>query len=276
MIALRRFSGALALAALLAASPAFAQTGGKVVAKVDGQDVTEAEVSAAAAEIGAPSPADPQVVDYVIDTRLVAREADKEKIGDDPEIQRKVKQARDKLIMEALLTRVGKAAVTEEAVRKAYDEAAKAQPPKPEVKARHILVPTEDEAKKVIERLKKGEDFATLAKEVSKDPGSPGGELGWFSAERMVPEFSKAAFALEKDKLSEPVKSQFGWHVIQLQDKRTQPFPAFDQVKPQVEKYVEQKAQADYILKLRSAAKIEKIAPVAPPAPPAAPAAPKP
>ena len=119
----------------------------------------------------------------------------------------------------------------------------------------------------IIERLlqeadnlrRAGEDFAKLAGELSKDPGSKDGDLGWFTAERMVPEFSKAAFALEKGALSEPVKTQFGWHVIQVMDKRQKTFPAYDTVKDQIEKYVVQKAQADYIMKLRAAAKIEKM-----------------
>lgn len=260
MMSLRRLTGACALAALAVAFavPASART----VAKVDGIEISDAEVAAAADELGpmaAQAGADQQVVDYVIDTKLVSKAARDAKFDQNPEVQRKIALQTDRLMMEALLTKVGKDAVSEEAMKKVYDDAAKAQKPVEEVRARHILVPTEDEAKSVIERLRKGEDFAKVAAEVSKDPGSKDGDLGWFTAERMVPEFSKTAFALDKGKLSEPVKTQFGWHVIEVQDKRVKAFPAYETVKDQIEKYVVQKAQADYIMKLRAAAKIEKM-----------------
>jgi peptidyl-prolyl cis-trans isomerase C len=259
MMSLRRLSGACALAALVAAFavPAAAKT----VAKVDGVEISDGDVAAAADELGpmaAQAGSEQQIVDYVIDTKLVSKAARDAKLDQDADVKRKIALQTDRLMMEALLTKVGKDAVTEEAMKKVYDDAAKANKPADEVKARHILVPTEEEAKKVVERLKKGEDFAKLAAEVSKDPGSKDGDLGWFTAERMVPEFSKAAFGLEKGKTSEPIKTQFGWHVIEVQDKRQRSFPAYDTVKDQIEKYVMQKAQADYIMKLRAAAKIEK------------------
>src|SRR4029077_20899689 len=129
-----------------------------------------------------------------------------------------------------------------------------------EVHARHILVPTEDEAKAILAQLKGGTDFATLAKEKSKDPGSAeGGDLGYFGKEQMVPEFAEVAFKLEKGQVSDPVKTQFGWHIIKVEDKRTKPVPEFDKVKEQVETYVVRKAQADYIHKLQESAKIERL-----------------
>src|SRR5436305_12581323 len=129
-----------------------------------------------------------------------------------------------------------------------------------EVHARHILVETEDQAKKVAEDLKKGADFAELAKKESKDPGaSDGGDLGFFTKDQMVPEFSTVAFALEPGKISDPVKSQFGWHIIKVEEKRARKAPDFEQVKPQIETYVTRKAQADYVAKLRQAAKVERL-----------------
>ena len=129
-----------------------------------------------------------------------------------------------------------------------------------EVRARHILVETEDEAKAVEEELKKGADFAELAKKKSKDPGaSDGGDLGFFTKDQMVPEFSAVAFALEPGKISDPVKSQFGWHVIKVEEKRNRKPPDFEQVKAQIETYVTRKAQADYVAKLREAAKVERM-----------------
>ena len=159
--------------------------------------------------------------------------------------------------MEQLLGSVGKAATTEEAERKAYDDAAKAEPPQQEIHARHILLPTEDEAKKALARVKGGEDFAKVATELSKDPSGNGGDLGWFTKDRMVPEFSDAAFKLKEGEISEPVKTQFGWHIIKIEGSRTKSFPPFEQVKDQAARYVSQKAEQDAILQLHNAAKIE-------------------
>jgi parvulin-like peptidyl-prolyl isomerase len=149
-----------------------------------------------------------------------------------------------------------------------------------EVHARHVLVKTEDEAKAVLADIKKGTDFAEVAKAKSTEPGAAqsGGDLGYFTKEQMVPEFAEAAFKLDKGKVSEPVKTQFGWHIIKVEDKRKKPVPTFDQVKDQLETFVARKSQSDLVAKLRTTAKIEKTAAAAPAAPaaPATPAAPAP
>ena len=184
--------------------------------------------------------------------------------------------------MELKLGEVAKAALTDEALKKTYDEAAKAQKPETEIHARHILVATDADAQAVIKRIKGGEDFAKVAKEVSKDTGSDGGDLGWFTKDKMVPEFAEAAFKLEPGTLSEPVKSPFGWHVIEVEGKREKTFPSFDEVKEQVSRYVVQKAQSELVTDLRKTAKIDRAEPAvdpnapgaAPDAPEAAPAAP--
>ena len=125
--------------------------------------------------------------------------------------------------------------------------------------ARHILLPTEEEAKKAYARVKAGKDFAKVATELSKDPAGDGGDLGWFTKDRMVPEFAEAAFKLEPGQISEPVKSQFGWHVIKVEEKRNRKPPEFAQVKTQIETFVTRKAQADYVAKLRDGAKVERF-----------------
>jgi peptidyl-prolyl cis-trans isomerase C len=162
--------------------------------------------------------------------------------------------------MDNLLAAEGKAATTDEAMKKVYDEAAKQIEGEQEVHARHILVETEDEAKAIEAELKKGADFAELAKKKSKDPGAAdGGDLGFFTKDQMVPEFSAVAFALEPGKISDPVKSQFGWHVIKVEEKRNRKAPDFEQVKAQIETYVTRKAQAEYVAKLREGAKVERM-----------------
>ena len=165
---------------------------------------------------------------------------------------------------------------TDDAMKKVYEEASKQITGEVEVRARHILVETEDEAKAVVEELKKGADFAELAKKKSKDPGaSDGGDLGFFTKEQMVPEFSAVAFAIEPGKISDPVKSQFGWHVIKVEEKRSRKAPEFEQVRGQIETYVTRKAQADYVAKLRETAKVERMdKPAEPAAKPAEPAKP--
>ena len=137
-----------------------------------------------------------------------------------------------------------------------------------EVHARHILVATEDEAKAVLAQLKGGADFATLAKEKSKDPGgAEGGDLGYFTKDQMVPEFAEVAFKLDKGQISDPVKTQFGWHIIKVEDKRIKPRPTFEQVKPQIENYVAHRAQAQLVENLRKNATIERLDKQAAPAP---------
>src|ERR1700739_4534671 len=136
-----------------------------------------------------------------------------------------------------------------------------------EVRARHILVEGKDEAKAIIDQLKGGADFAKLAKEKSKDPGAAeGGDLGYFTKDQMVPEFSDVAFKMYPGQLSNPVKTQFGWHIIKVEDKRMRPVPEFDTIKEQIDAYLVRRAQSEYVGKLRQTAKIERLeAPVAPP-----------
>ncbi len=238
-----------------------------VVARVGGVTITEDDVKVALDELG---PTLPQrldaaekrtyAIDYLIDLKIVAAQGAKEKLDDTADFKRRLDQTRDRLLMEALLTREGDKGVSDEAMKKFYDDTVKTLKGAQEVKARHILLEDEGEAKKALDRLKKGEDFAKLAGELSKDPGSgkEGGDLGWFEKERMVPEFADAAFKLEKGQMSELVKSQFGFHIIKVDDKREKAPPAFDAVKDQLKRYMTQKAQQDYVLKLREGVKVEK------------------
>jgi peptidyl-prolyl cis-trans isomerase C len=261
-----RFFGALALAAVLFAPMGAARAEDPVVARVNGVDIHVSDLALAEEEVGAnmPQMGSDQKRDYLItylaDIVILAQAAQQQKIADRPDVQRHIEFERNKALMEALLQDAGDAAVNDDAMHKVYDEAVKQMPPEQEVHARHILVPTEDEAKAIEAQLKAGADFATLAKEKSKDPGAAeGGDLGYFTKDQMVPEFSEVAFKLDKGQISDPVKTQFGWHIIKVEDKRTKPTPTFDEVKGQLASYVAHRAQADLVQKLRGGAKIERL-----------------
>ncbi len=277
-------AGALAIA-LFASLPLRAEDSDPVLAKVNGSEIHQSDVNLAEEELGPslaqmdPSTKKENVLAFLIDMKLVAKAAEDKKIEDRPDFKARLAFARNRLLMDNLLASEGKAAATDDAMKKVYDEASKQIEGEQEVHARHILVETEDEAKAIEAELKKGADFATLAKAKSKDPGgaSDGGDLGFFTKDQMVPEFSAVAFSLEPGKISDPVKTQFGWHIIKVEEKRNRKAPDFAQVKPQIENYVTRKAQAEYVAKLREGAKIERMDQASnTPAPPAAPNAAKP
>lgn len=239
----------------------------KVLARVNGKPITERDLTLAAEELNdrLPAMADAQrrdyLVGYLIDIRLGADAAEAAKMADSPSFAQRLAYARDKVLVDEYLAKVAEDAATEEAGRKLYEETVKNLPPEEEVRARHILVPDEATAKSLAARLKKGEDFVMLAGEYSKDPGSAkeGGDLGYFTRDRMVPEFAEVAFKLEPGKVSDPVKSQFGWHIIKVEDKRNKPMPTYDEVKDQIKTFLIQKAQQEAVLALREKAKIERL-----------------
>ncbi|MCR6733925.1 MAG: peptidylprolyl isomerase [Afipia sp.] len=246
--------------------PVYAQDANAVIAKVNGAEIRQSDLAVAEEELGPslqqmdPASRRENLIAFLIDMKIVAKAAEAKKVGDAADFKQKLAFARDRLLMDSLLATEGKAAVTDAAMKKVYEDATKQVSGEKEVHARHILVPTEEEAKAIKAELDKGADFAKLAKEKSKDPGAAdGGDLGFFTKEQMVPEFSAVAFALEPGKISDPVKSQFGWHVIKVEEARDRKPPAFDQVKGQIESFVVRKAQADYVTKLRTEAKVERL-----------------
>jgi len=247
----------------------------EVLATVNGVNITDDDLRIAAEDLGdnIPRQLDAKarrqyLLDYLIDGTLVAQQGLKDKLDQGPDFAKQLAYYREKILMEAVLTKIAQEAVTPENLKKTYDEAAKAQKPEEEIHARHILVATEAEAEAVEKRLKAGEDFGKIAKELSKDTGSDGGDLGWFTREKMVPEFADAAFKLKVNEISAPVKSEFGWHVIQVLGTRQTQFPPFDQIKNQVASYVIQKAQTEFVEGLRKDAKIVRNEPAPiPPAP---------
>ncbi len=240
--------------------------GDTVVARVNGVDIKQSDLVLAEEDAGpemqaaSPDARREQLISYLADIIMVTQAADKKNIADNPDFKRRLAFLRNKLLMGFELQEEVKAAISEEALRQTYVEAVKSMTGQEEVRARHVLVETEDEAKAVLEEIKGGADFATLAKEKSKDPGAAeGGDLGYFTKEQMVPEFADVAFKMYVGQISNPVKTQFGWHIIKLEDRRSKQPPEFEKVRDQIEAFLSRKAQTDFIAKLRQSAKIERL-----------------
>jgi peptidyl-prolyl cis-trans isomerase C len=268
------------LALLLATGgPLSAQDAAKdpVVAKINGTEIHASDLALAEQEAGQlpPMTADAKkdyLVQFMTDMIMVAQAAEAKKIGDSDDFKRKLEFTRKKLLMADFLDSVGKAALTDAEEHKVYDDAVKQMGEQQEVHARHILIraaagdekasaAAKTKIEAIIARLQKGEDFATVAKETTEDPSGKanGGDLGYFTKDQMVPQFAEVAFKLKKGEISGPVKTEFGWHVIKVEDSRTKPPPKFDEVKAQIENYVVRKAQAELVTKLRAEAKVEKF-----------------
>jgi peptidyl-prolyl cis-trans isomerase C len=237
-----------------------------VVARVNGVDIKQSDLALAEEDLGAdmqgvsPEARREHLISYLADIIMVTQAADKKKLADNPEFKRRLAFLRNKLLMGYELQEEAKSAATDEALHQTYNEAVKSMGGQEEVRARHILVETEDEAKNLLDQIKGGADFATLAKEKSKDPGAAeGGDLGYFTKDQMVPEFADVAFKMYPGQLSNPVKTQFGWHIIKVEDKRAKQPPEFDKVKDQIEAYLARKSQTEFIGKLRQSAKIERL-----------------
>jgi peptidyl-prolyl cis-trans isomerase C len=224
----------------------------------------------------------PMVLGQMVDTLLVSQAGRKSKVQDDPAVKKRLALLQDQVIAEAYVQRILAKSVTEDKLHARYDKYVKETPEREEVKARHILVPTEEDAKSVIAELKKGTDFAKLASEKTTDPAgkASGGDLGYFTKDEMVPEFADAAFKLKPGEFTEtPVKSQFGWHVIKVEDRRMAKPPTFEQMKQRLASDVSREIVTEKIKELRTAAKIDVYnldgsKPGAAPAPAPAPGAP--
>jgi len=217
----------------------------------------------------------------MIDSKLVVQEGKKTKVTDDPAFRKRMAFVEDQVLQDFWIQREIARQVTADKLQKRYEERVKAMPPEEEVHARHILVSTEDEAKAIIAELKKGTAFDKLAKEKSTDKasGAEGGDLGWFKKADMVKEFADAAFAMNKDETSEaPVKTQFGYHVIKVEDRRKAAPPTFEEMADQLREEMAREVVTAQLDQLRAGAKIEKFnmeggKPEAQPATPAKPPA---
>lgn len=240
-----------------------------VVAKINGQDITRQDVIDSAESLPPQLKANidqlfPQLTDRLIGLKLLADEGRNEKLQDDPEVKTIMARLEDEAIRQVLITRLLKEKVTDDAIKAQYEQNLKDHPPQDEVKAAHILVKTEAEANKIIAQLKKGGDFAKIAKEKSIDKGSAvnGGELGFFTQDAMVKEFGDAAFAMKPGEISQkPVQSQFGWHVIKVEDRRKQTPPTLEAEKEQIRQLLSEEAVQQQVTELRAKAKVEVFNP---------------
>lgn len=249
-------------------APVFAEDkNDAVVAKVGDAEIRQSDLDAA---IGALDPQMGQLTDEqkriaalsgTIDMKLLAKSAAEEKLDQTDEFKARMAQIAERELHNAYFKKHVVDVVTADEVKARYEKEIASLPKQEELHARHILLKTEDEAKAVIAELDAGKNFIELAKEKSADPNkSEGGDLGYFGKGRMVPEFEEAAFAMDKGAYSKaPVKSQFGFHVILVEDKRIAPPPPFEQVEPQVRQLVMRDKYVELLSKAKDESKVEIV-----------------
>jgi peptidyl-prolyl cis-trans isomerase C len=257
------------LGAAVFLGPVTATAEDKVLAKVNGQEITEADIVLAEGDIGAelaslpPATKRRVLVEYIVETKLFAEAAEADKLATGPEFEKRLAYFRQRALRDQFFEKSVKGSISDAVAKGIYDDKVKMLPQEEEVQARHILVASEDKAKELAENIGKGGDFAQLAKENSTDPGSKdtGGMLGYFSKGQMVPEFEKAAFELKTGELSKPVKSQFGWHIIKVEDRRQKKPPTFEEVKDRLVGSMAQNKAQEIATNLRGKATIEYVDP---------------
>jgi peptidyl-prolyl cis-trans isomerase C len=263
----KTWSALLLIAAFIGLAPLPAAADDPVMARVNGVDIKQSDLDFAASEVGSrlanytPQDRKKVLLQYVIENELMAGAGQKDSLDKTESFPGRVKYHERRALRDAFFDVKIHDAVTEAEAKKIYDEKIGQLKPEQEVHARHILVATEAEAKEVAERLKKGEDFVALAKEKSKDTSAEGGDLGFFTRGQMLKPFEDAAFALDVGQISEPVQTQFGWHIIKVEEKRDQPLPTFDQVKEAIIAQLVQAKAQEVVTGLRDAAKIEVVDP---------------
>lgn len=265
----KSLGAAFGLLALCSAAQAQDQAAGDnpVVAIVNGNEVLRTDVEAITRSLPdqmRQMPIEqiyPMLLDRVIDFKLLSAEAEKQNLGEDPELQAALDEARANVLRDAMLRQKVEEGSTDEALQARYEEMKQAENfSYEEVHARHILLASEDDAKAVITELEGGADFEQLAKDKSTGPSAPqGGDLGYFQKGAMVPEFGDAAFAMEIGSTSsEPVQTQFGFHVIKVEDKRKVE-PSFEESEPQIRQELARDIVTALVEGLREGAEIERF-----------------
>ena len=211
-----------------------------------------------------------ELLEQLIENRLLTIHGRLNNLADDPEVKALVKRAEDTIVAKVYMNRLISQSLTEDMMRKRYDELVKTSPKQEEVRARHILVDTEATAKEVIAKLKEGQSFEAMAKTYSKDPAAgQGGDLGYFRRGDMVKPFADTAFSLKKGEMTQkPVKTEFGWHVIKVEDRRESTPPPFERVRGQIARDLGRRIAIDMLNQARTAAKIQRYSLDGQPLPP--------
>lgn len=264
---------ALGLGAAVASLPALAADKDPVVAVINGTEVHASSLMAyrrtLPPQMAAQVPYE-ALLDSLINNTLVYEQGKKEGADKDPDVKKALKDIEQQLVVKAWMGKKLKSEVTDAAVKQGYDKFLAEFKPAEEVRARHILTDSEESAKAVIAELKKGADFAETAKTKSKDPSAKqnGGDLGYFTKDEMVPQFAEAAFAMSPGTLSDtPVKSQFGWHVIKVEDRRLSSPPSFEQAQPVIREKIAEETAERVVSDMRAKAKIKRFDPEGKPLP---------
>jgi len=240
----------------------------RVIAKVNGKTITDTDMKLAEAEIGSDLGSLPEatkrrvLIEFLIENQLFADAAEGQKLDTGTGFDERMQYWRRRALRDAYFDKSVRATISDADAKVFYNSQMGALK-SDEVRARHILVDSKDKAREVYEKLAHGSDFAQLAKAYSKDPGSKdqGGELGFFGRGQMVPQFEEVAFGLKKGEISEPFESQFGWHIVRIDDRRQRAAPAFEAVKQRVVASMIHKRAQQVAADLRSKAQIEYIDP---------------
>ena len=255
----------LMISTALAGSRVVAQED-KVVASVNGVAIKTSDVEMAAEDLLAQLQSVPPkqrfqfLIEYLVERQLLAQAADKAKIASTDEYKRRLEYYSTKALRDSYFKTKIEPTISDEEAKKRYEEEIAKINPEEEVRARHILVKTEKEAKDVAAELKKGGNFEEIAKAKSIGPSAPrGGDLGYFTKDKMVPEFSEVAFKLKKDQISAPVKTSFGWHIIKVEDRRMQQLQEFNAIKSRIRNVLLRQKVTEIADTLRKNAKIEYL-----------------
>jgi peptidyl-prolyl cis-trans isomerase C len=254
------------------AAPAAAPAGGgdPVVARVNGEALHRTDVIIAYQALSPETrqnftleQAYPQVINQLVSMVVIEQAARKAKVDADPFVKRRMALADDQILQDAYFNSILQKEITKDQIQAAYNQYAKDAPNREEINARHILLQTEDQAKDVIAQLKKGADFATLAKDKTTDPAgkASGGDLGWFGQGDLDPDFTAAAFKLKKGEYSQtPVRTQYGWHVIMVVDRRPMKVLPYEQMAPRLAQQMAQVIIGQRVKDLDAQAKVEVFA----------------
>ncbi len=264
----------MTVALALMASPAMAEEkaagGDPVIARANGQEIHRSDMMNELKLMGPQAQQMPmqmlypQLLQKMIMLKVVSGQGYAQKLQNDKEVKDRMKNAEEQIVADVYVRRAVQPKITDDKIKKRYDELAAKYKPEDEVRARHILVPAEAEAKDLLKQLKDGADFAKLAAEKSKDTGSSkqGGDLGYFPRGAMVKPFADAAFGMKTGEVSEkPVKTDFGYHIIKVEDRRKSSAPPLAEVKDQIAAQVEQELVAQLVKDLEAKAKIERFNP---------------